>query len=156
MNKHWTAESTKDFLYRIASDYIDQIQKRMDLVPISQSELARTLGVTEGRVSQILNKPGNLQLEKIIEYARAVGMKVAVVAYDDGDPDNRRGPISSEIFNICWEFAKRPTDFLTAPRPLPETKLFYFVPNTDYHGETRTVKISTEKTYRLEKETATA
>jgi hypothetical protein len=38
-------------------------------------------------------------------------MKVAVVAYDDGDPSNEKGPINSEIFSVCWSQCGRPRDF---------------------------------------------
>jgi len=133
MNGHWTEGNVKDFLYRIASDYIDQLQKQMDALPISQAEFAKQLGVTEGRVSQILNKPGNLKLEKIIEYARALGLKVAIVAYNDGDSDNLNGPVNSEIFNICWERARKPADFVSIPRRA--TPMYYIEsPQTLWHG----------------------
>jgi len=67
--------------------------------------------VTDGRISQVLNNPGNLTLRKVVEYARALGMKVSIVAYEDGDPDNVSGPINSEIFNMCWKKAGCPNDF---------------------------------------------
>lgn len=108
---HWTERSVKDFLYRIAADFVNQLEKKMESVPLSKADLAGKIGVTKGRVSQILNNPGNLTLEKIIQYARAVGLKIAIVAYDDEDSENKRGPINSEIFNICWENAKKPADF---------------------------------------------
>lgn len=115
---HWTEGSVRDFLYSIASDFIDQLQKQMDEMPLSQAQLATRLGVTEGRVSQILNKPSNLKLEKIIEYTRAVGKKVAIVVYDDGDPANKQGPLPAGIFNICWERAQKPLNFRDASRAL--------------------------------------
>jgi hypothetical protein len=75
--------------------------------------MPKTLHWTEKnvRISQIFNNPGNLTLNKIVQYARALGLKVAVIAYDDGDHINKNGPISSEIFNICWENAGKPKDF---------------------------------------------
>ena len=47
----------------------------------------------------------------MIEYAKALGMKVSVVAYEDDDPENKKGPIDSEIFRICWEQLGKPRDF---------------------------------------------
>ena len=108
---HWTGRSVDDFLYRIASDFVRQIERAMEESHISQAKLAQSLGVTEGRVSQIMNNPGNLTLKKIIEYSRALDKKVSVVAYDDDDPQNLNGPINSEVFTLCWEKAGKPVDF---------------------------------------------
>lgn len=114
MASHWTEKSIDDFVHRISFDFITQLIKRLESSPLSRGELANKLGVSKGRISQILNNPGNLTLRKAVEYARALGMKVSVMAYDDGDPDNVKGPISSEIFNICWENQSQPRDFETA------------------------------------------
>lgn len=40
-------------------------------------------------------------------------MKVAIVMYEDGDPDNEHGPVSSEIFRDCWALRGRPKDFFS-------------------------------------------
>jgi predicted XRE-type DNA-binding protein len=110
-NGHWTSWSTENFQYRIAADFVRQIEKAMESQGISQAMLAQRLHVTEGRVSQVLNNPGNLTLKKIIEYARAIDYKVSVVAYYDEDPQNFNGPVSSEIFAMCWYHAGSPHDF---------------------------------------------
>jgi transcriptional regulator with XRE-family HTH domain len=111
-SKHWTERSVEAFYQRMVFDFITQVQKRLEDKPVKQVELAEKLGVTEGRVSQILNNPGDtVSLKKAIKLARAVGMKLALVAYDDNDPDNERGPINSDIFRICWENANRPRTF---------------------------------------------
>ena len=111
MKTHWTERSNKDFLFRIAADFIAQLEDKMESLPMSQDELAQRLGVTKGRVSQILNNPGNITLGKIVEYARTLEMKVSIVAYEDNDPNNERGPINSAVFNICWEKYGKPQDF---------------------------------------------
>lgn len=111
MKTHWTGRSNKDFLFRIAADFIAQLEDKMESLPISQDELAQRLGVTKGRVSQILNNPGNITLGKIVEYARTLEMKVSIVAYEDNDPNNERGPINSAVFSICWEKSGKPRDF---------------------------------------------
>lgn len=108
---HWTEQSIGDFLYRIASDFIEQLEKKMETKKLSQDDLAKRMGLTKGYISQVLNHPGNLTLGNIIRFSRALGMKASVVAYDDNDPDNRRGPIDSDIFRICWEKAGKPLDF---------------------------------------------
>lgn len=47
----------------------------------------------------------------MIEYGKVLGMKVSVVAYEDNDPKNTKGPINSEVFRICWEQLGKPRDF---------------------------------------------
>jgi transcriptional regulator with XRE-family HTH domain len=114
---HWTERSVNDFLYRIASDFVTQLKQRIQSETVSKAKLAEKLGVSKGRVSQILNNPGNLTLKMIIKCARALGMKVAIVAYDDGDQTNERGPINSEIFRVCWENSGKPIDFWSIAKP---------------------------------------
>ena len=109
--KHWTDRSTEDFLVRIAFDYANQIESGLDRRRVSRTQFAEKLGVTPGRVSQVLNSPGNLTLRNIIDYARALGQKVAIVAYDDDDPQNSNGPINAQIFTSCWERLGRPSNF---------------------------------------------
>jgi len=111
LTQHWTSKSVKDFVYRIASDFVLQLEKRMDSTGTTSRKLAKDLKITEGRVSQFLNDPSNFKLSSTVEYAQALGMKVAIVAYDDKDPQNERGPIGAEIFARCWEKAGRPKDF---------------------------------------------
>jgi transcriptional regulator with XRE-family HTH domain len=113
MRKHWTERSIEDFIFRIAADFIAQLEEKMESSGITQDELAKSLGVTKGRVSQIFNNPGNLTLKNVAKYARNLGMKASIVAYDDGDPGNEKGPINSEIFKICWDKAGKPHDFWT-------------------------------------------
>lgn len=114
--QHWTERSTEDFVQRIAFDFTTQIEKLLESGNSSQAALAKSLGLTEGRVSQILNNPGNLGLKNVVRFARAIGRKVALVLYDDGDPMNTNGPVNSEIFSTCWERAGRPADFWALQR----------------------------------------
>jgi len=127
MSKHWTAKSVKDFMYRIASDFIVQLEKRSETEGITRERIATNLKVSAGRVSQVMNNPGNLTLKNIVQYAHVFGMKVAIVAYDDGDPGNTIGPVNSEIFEICWDRCGKPRDFFAlgagpaVARPTQET-----------------------------------
>ncbi len=113
MKKNWTEQNIENFLSRITFDFITQLEQKMESLPMTQAELAEKLKLSESRVSQILNGSHNLELKSIIKYARALGLKVAVVAYDDNDPDNTRGLINSEIFSTCWEIQGKPVDFLS-------------------------------------------
>lgn len=119
---HWTERSTADFQHRIVADFVNFIETTMDSENINQSELASRLGVSEGRVSQVLNSPGNLTLKKMIEYARAVGRKISIVGYDDGDVANVRGPIHADIFSNCWERFEKPNDFFAIQEHAPQRR----------------------------------
>jgi len=110
-DQHWTERSVDAFVQRITFDFATQITKALEGSKSSQADLAKYLGVSEGRVSQILNSPGNLGLKNVVKYARAIGRKVALVLYNDGDSENHDGPVNSEIFSTCWERAGRPADF---------------------------------------------
>ncbi len=108
---HWTNRDTEDFLYKIGFDFVNQIQDWVDAdLDGSRAEFAKRLGVSKGRVSQVLNDPGNLTLRLVVEYARSLGRKVSIVAYDDRDPSNQNGPVSSQVFASCWEKSGRPPD----------------------------------------------
>ena len=111
MKTHWTNRSLEDYVFAIATDFIVQLENKMEDIGLSQDELAKQLGRSKGRISQMFNDPKNPTLGKIVEYSKALGMKVAIVAYEDNDPENKRGPINSEIFKICWEKTGKPRDF---------------------------------------------
>jgi len=132
VTKHWTSRSAEDFVYRISADFVLQVEKKMEEEGMNQKELAGKLHVSAGRISQVLRNPGNLTLKKIVEYSRVLGMKVSIVAYDDGDPQNLNGPINAEIFNLCWKRAGSPKDFFALDnftsdvRPLGPIYQIYF------------------------------
>lgn len=111
LTRHWTERNIDAFVQRTGADFMLQIQKVIDASGARQAQLASTLGVTPGRVSQVLNSPGNLTLRKVVQYARAIGRKVSIVVYDDGDEANLKGPIDGEIFVSCWNKEQKPTDF---------------------------------------------
>ena len=110
MNRHWTNENSKDFMFAVAMDFLTELDRVMDEQGISQRDLAKRLGISEGRVSQVVNNPGNLTLRSVVEWARALEMKVALVAYDDGDRNNDRGPVFSGVFHECWKALGKPID----------------------------------------------
>jgi hypothetical protein len=107
---HFTQQSVSAFVLGISSTFVAQIETKMENDDVKRSEVAHRLDKTTGRVSQILNNPGNLSLRVMVEVAGTLGMKVSVLAYDDRDPKNENGPIDPEVFVKCWERAGRPTN----------------------------------------------
>jgi hypothetical protein len=99
---HWTERSTKDYLFSITADFIDNLEDKMEAAGV----------VAKNDVSKI-------SLREMVEYARKLGMKVSVVAYEDGDPENKKGPINSEIFRACWEKCGKPKDFWDLQDKIP-------------------------------------
>jgi transcriptional regulator with XRE-family HTH domain len=108
--KHWTAESSDALAHKAAFDFIAQVEKRLQTSELKQAELANKLEVSEGAVSKMLNSPQNLTLKTIAKYSRALGIKFAIVAYDDDDQGDEKGLVSSEIFATCWYRAGKPHD----------------------------------------------
>jgi transcriptional regulator with XRE-family HTH domain len=109
---HWTERSTEDFLYSIASDFVEQLQSKMaTLNKMTRAKLAKAAGISKGRVSQIFNDPGNISLDTAIRLARALGLGVSLLTYENSaDPNNERGPVNADVFRNCWERAGRPFD----------------------------------------------
>jgi transcriptional regulator with XRE-family HTH domain len=110
---HWTAHSVDDYVYGISAGFTAQIEAKMEAEGVSRTELAKRLNKSTGRVSQVLNDPGNLSLKLTVEYAKALGMEVSVVAYDGTAPSNN-GPVRPDVFVKCWENANRPADLFEA------------------------------------------
>jgi hypothetical protein len=102
---HWTADSPLRMVRAISSDFVAQLETVMEQSGCSHGDMAKRLGVTMGRVSQMMNSPGNFTLKNGVLYGGAVGMNVVVVAY----PANcTSSPISGDVFRACWEIAGRP------------------------------------------------
>lgn len=119
---HWTAKDSESFIHRMTFDFWTQIQKRMESTPLSQLELATLFKVSESAVSQTLNNSRNPTLKKLVNYAKALNLNLALVAYPN-DPD--RGPVNSEIFTICWEKANRPRTFGEASKLPSHNEIAY-------------------------------
>ena len=107
--KHWTSRSIEDFTYRVASDFLAQVENHIELYGPTRTELAERLQRTAGRISQMFN-PGNTTVSSAVRLCQAVDMKVALVAYQDRDPENEEGPINSEIFYQCWKHMGSPSN----------------------------------------------
>jgi hypothetical protein len=114
---HWTQESAKDLAYHLSLDFFTQLQDRFEESELMQKEFAQKVQRSPGRVSQIFNSPPpNPKVDSVVRYAQALGLKVSIVAYDDEDGPNDKGPIFSGVFAKCWEVMGKPRDLsLFAP-----------------------------------------
>jgi transcriptional regulator with XRE-family HTH domain len=158
---HWTERSAEDFLYSIASDFVEQLQSKMKALDnMTRAKLSKAAGISKGRISQIFNDPGNISLDTIVRLARAVGLKVSVIAYDDvDDPNNERGPANAEIFNILWERAGRPFDMwdirelpkvATTADAMPLAPLAYWEPPSSSRHAGNPYRIPSTLTWKQE------
>lgn len=100
---HWTFESEANLRTRIASDFLAQIEEKIAEKDWTHTEIAEALGVTEGRILQVFNNPGNLTLKTMMKMAEAVGLLVSVVAYNLGEKAPETGPVASGVFDSCWK-----------------------------------------------------
>lgn len=64
----------------LIGEVTDTIAGLLESSSVSQRELARRLGVTEGRVSQILSGTGNLRLRSVAAVAWALGVRFSMRA----------------------------------------------------------------------------
>ncbi|MBU1413322.1 helix-turn-helix domain-containing protein [Myxococcota bacterium] len=104
---HYTADAA-GFRSHLALDCMDQVQRVMAESGITQRALAAHLKISEGRVSQLLNSPGNLTLDKLVQLAFAVDRKLGILLYDDDDRKHAKGPVFGEVFRRTWELAGKP------------------------------------------------
>jgi transcriptional regulator with XRE-family HTH domain len=118
---HWGTRTDDDFLYQVAFDFVAQLEDSMEAKQL-RATLAKNLGVSKGRVSQILNDPSRLRLENVVRCARALGLKVSIVAYKDPrKADDDSGPVPPQVFVKCWENANQPTDLFAAGMAVAST-----------------------------------
>jgi predicted XRE-type DNA-binding protein len=107
---HWTTGSAADFAYFVSADFMMQIELQLEKNKISKKRFAQKIGVEPSRVSQLLHNPGNLEVASMVKCTLALGKKLAVVVYDDGDPTNMKGPVSGDMFRESWEKMHSPRD----------------------------------------------
>jgi hypothetical protein len=107
-NEHWAFDDQTSLQTRIASDFLAQIEKIIADKDWSHADLAKALDVTEGRVSQVFNNPGNLTLRSMTKFALSVNMLVSVVAYKMNDHIRQSGPVGADVFEACWSKLGKP------------------------------------------------
>jgi transcriptional regulator with XRE-family HTH domain len=71
----------------LAAQVMRILEQALDASGIDQKSLAEKLGVTQGRVSQVLNGDGNLRVAAVARYLRALGYETHLSA-TPVDPSN--------------------------------------------------------------------
>jgi len=117
-NKHWTTRDADSFRFSVVADFVDQIEERLIHHKISKKKLSELLGVTPGRVSQLLSDPGNLTIQSMVDLVRALQLKMTILTYDEGDSEPGSGPITSDVFLACWNRLGKPTTAWDIDEPI--------------------------------------
>lgn len=73
----------------LAAQVMRILEQALDASGLDQKALAEKLGVTQGRVSQVLNGDGNLRVAAVARYLRALGYEthLSATSLDSGSPD---------------------------------------------------------------------
>ncbi|MCP3681286.1 MAG: helix-turn-helix transcriptional regulator [bacterium] len=110
--KHWT-EDAGAFRHWVVDEFVDVIKARLKEKNISQETFADMANCSKLAVLEILNKEEYqlLGISDMIKWARALGLKLSIVVYDDDDPDNKLGPVFAEAFVDLWDKCLRPRNF---------------------------------------------
>ena len=69
----------------LAGQVMRLLHQALDVSDLDQKALAERLGVTQGRVSQVLNGDGNMRIAAVARYLRALGYETRLSA-NTGDP----------------------------------------------------------------------
>jgi len=82
--------SQAEYRHELAiSAFTNAVARVMDDLGVSQSELARRLGVSRARVSQLLQHKSSPTLRTMVEVATALGCEVTLVVTPGGSPSCR-------------------------------------------------------------------
>ncbi|MBV5242336.1 helix-turn-helix domain-containing protein [Mycolicibacterium sp. PAM1] len=85
----------------LAGQVMRLLQQALDASDLDQKALADKLGVTQGRVSQVINGDGNMKIAAVARYLRALGYETYLAASPviSGLPalpiESRRAPATS-------------------------------------------------------------
>src|SRR6478609_7243158 len=64
----------------LAGQVMRLLHQALDVSDLDQKALAEKLGVTQGRVSQVLNGDGNMKIAAVARYLRALGYEMRLTA----------------------------------------------------------------------------
>ena len=77
--------------FQTLDDFVDQLCIAMESQGVSQSELARHLGVSRQHISAFISDPGNPTLQTMVQMAHALGLSLDLaLTSPEGRATNRR------------------------------------------------------------------
>ena len=147
---HWTERSKDDFRYSVAFDFMCHVEDRLKSLDWSQDRLAEEIGVSKGRISQLLNNPGNLTLKTMVSIVRSLSMKFSIVSYDDADSINVNGPIASNVFLSCWAELNKPCNLWEVEDVVGSHKMNVFDSKIHKHTWHDKIKMSKQECVIIE------
>lgn len=104
MSRLPTAKELRDYKYKVAADFVFQLEDVLDKHGITHADLAERLWMTEKRVSYLLDNPVYLTLSMMIRMARVVDLHLSILSY----PHDNKNPINPTIFLSTWKAAGEP------------------------------------------------
>ena len=108
---HWTSEP-EALAYAIAAELTGVVERRADKLKISLYDIANALGKTATHVQNLIHRPNDPSLRELVQLAKSVGFKVALVVYDeDNSEDETVAPVNGKIMEQCWRALGSPRDF---------------------------------------------
>ena len=78
--QHWTNRNVDAFAYAVASNFIAQLETKLDVENMEDKTLAMRAKVSPAYISQIFSSPGNMGVKTMAKLTNALDMKFAIVA----------------------------------------------------------------------------
>ena len=100
---HWTEEGPTAFVHALVTSYVRDLNALLSSIEMGTKELGERSGLGKQAAQSTLENVLRWTTEKMVFWARTAGLKVSIVVYDDGDPDNEKGPVDSRCFYACWK-----------------------------------------------------
>ncbi|MCX5352004.1 helix-turn-helix domain-containing protein [Streptomyces mirabilis] len=90
---------------RLRYEALATIQDGLQESGLTQTELARRLGIRKSAVNQVLHGDGNMRISTLAEYLHALGFEVTLEKVEAGEP--RRQIVANRPHSECDDEASR-------------------------------------------------
>lgn len=107
-NKHWTSRDNDSFKFAVLADFIDQVKDKLEKDGISIATFFKKLHDPH-YIALNFDNPDGLSVLNMADIIQALNLKMTILVYDDGDTENKTGPVNSEMFKTCWDLQGKPT-----------------------------------------------
>ena len=109
-SKHWTDESPMRFKLCLMYNFLAGVEQRLEELCLTKKKLAEKLGVPPRQVNRLWDNPDKITLHHIITWCRVLGLKPAIVVYEDDSIPSRQAPVHPEVFLASWKRLGCPVD----------------------------------------------